>query len=815
MRSHISTSKPAAKDNSPLQRKPALRIGEKDDTYEREADRTADAVIKGGVRGPGLSLSKIGILPPLQRQEDTKPKSDGENYKEALKKLGEAFLETGPGKEIKQKAEKLGDAFISTLPGKIIAGTAITGAIAALAASHKELPIGIPEIPLDKIRPGLKLKITYEGPVDKPTKVMVGFSIPLGPPQKSRKPVMSKSERFRAETARMAMEQHQFRESLKTPQQRADDQAMVNAWVLSRMAPPGSPLSFGIAGPASGQTGGSLPPPLAPYASEYKISGEQTKREAPKKKKKKTAVQRKPNSDARAGGAPAIVGEVLESSGQPLEPIARAFMESRFGYDFSQVRIHTGANAAKSAQATNAVAYTVGKHVVFGAGQYSPHSQSGRRLLAHELTHVIQQQGAARVSSSISPGQLNDSAEHEAEKLSNAAIQGNQFLRPTVRRPVTLMRQPTDLQSIPLNERQAIQVSTMLVTVPSERIDAFFRLMPSGNPSERRSVGATNSYSTNVPAALQTGLASIGAWIQGDTNALPLNSSIEVDLDLGNHGGSHSTYRFSFFAHTTGAGNSQSTSNVMLIELVGNVVAAPVGQAAPASAFTVGSTSFNLSGSWSDDHYAVLRQALSLLTPQALTDAAGVTFRKASGTSSGGEAGEYDQTSDTITIYSNAFPTSSTRMGQRSSGVHNVLHEVGHALDLRVLERAWNTFNSAGQSPSARRAFLRQRSPSGSRFVPDAGSGEYNVEQDMSDTHGDFRQAARSDLVRQETGTRTTSAGTAATLRGGVTSYSDTDYQELFAEAFALYMSAPETLRQLRPNTYNYFNTRYPRPAAP
>lgn len=89
--------------------------------------------------------------------------------------------------------------------------------------------------------------------------------------------------------------------------------------------------------------------------------------------------------------APLTVHEVLRSPGQPLDRATRAFMEPRFGYDFSRVRVHTGAAAEQSAQAVNATAYTVGYDMVFGAGQFAPASQVGRRLLAHELTHVTQQ----------------------------------------------------------------------------------------------------------------------------------------------------------------------------------------------------------------------------------------------------------------------------------------------------------------------------------------------------------------------------------------------------------------------------------------
>jgi hypothetical protein len=89
--------------------------------------------------------------------------------------------------------------------------------------------------------------------------------------------------------------------------------------------------------------------------------------------------------------APPIVEEVLRTPGEPLDPETRAFMEPRFDQDFGAVRIHADSTAAQSAESVNAQAYTVGNHVAFGVSKYSPSTNSGKALLAHELTHVVQQ----------------------------------------------------------------------------------------------------------------------------------------------------------------------------------------------------------------------------------------------------------------------------------------------------------------------------------------------------------------------------------------------------------------------------------------
>lgn len=95
------------------------------------------------------------------------------------------------------------------------------------------------------------------------------------------------------------------------------------------------------------------------------------------------------------------VDQALAGHGSPLEPALRQDMEQRFGHDFSRVRVHTGATAEHSTREVNALAYTAGHHIVVGARRFAPGTPEGRHLLAHELTHVVQQSGAGRFPGSV------------------------------------------------------------------------------------------------------------------------------------------------------------------------------------------------------------------------------------------------------------------------------------------------------------------------------------------------------------------------------------------------------------------------------
>ena len=139
-------------------------------------------------------------------------------------------------------------------------------------------------------------------------------------------------------------------------------------------------------------------------------------------------LQRK--ASVKAGGTeevPAVVHDLLRSSGQPLDPATRTFMEPRFGHDFSGVRVHTGAQASASARAVNAEAYTVGRHVVFRDGAFAPGSAASQRLVAHELAHVVQQAGTlgGGVQGHLEVGEASSPFEHEADRAADAVMRGD------------------------------------------------------------------------------------------------------------------------------------------------------------------------------------------------------------------------------------------------------------------------------------------------------------------------------------------------------------------------------------------------------
>jgi Domain of unknown function (DUF4157) len=159
-----------------------------------------------------------------------------------------------------------------------------------------------------------------------------------------------------------------------------------------------------------------------------KVAGPTGECEECKKKRESGPMLQRKGGQAAAPSqvsteAPPIVHDVLRSPGQPLDSGTRAFMEPRFGYDFSRVRVHADSRAAKSAEAVNAQAYTVGSNVVLGANQGGAGNLSHQRILAHELAHVVQQ-GGRQPGGSLQVAPANDSAEGAADRAADQVLSG-------------------------------------------------------------------------------------------------------------------------------------------------------------------------------------------------------------------------------------------------------------------------------------------------------------------------------------------------------------------------------------------------------
>lgn len=159
-------------------------------------------------------------------------------------------------------------------------------------------------------------------------------------------------------------------------------------------------------------------------------------------------------------GTPSIVHEVLNSSSEPLADPNRSFFESRFGHDFSRVRLHNDPKAAESARAVNARAYTVGRDIVFGSGALAPEQPDGRELLAHELVHTLQQNSdRPGLTTDLKINHPDDSFEQQARRVAGSIVSprshvsvplGNiaKVSRPTVQRDVPPMDDPTRYKKV-------------------------------------------------------------------------------------------------------------------------------------------------------------------------------------------------------------------------------------------------------------------------------------------------------------------------------------------------------------------------------
>jgi hypothetical protein len=218
-----------------------------------------------------------------------------------------------------------------------------------------------------------------------------------------------------------------------------------------------------------------------------------------------TLLQRKSDIHAEGQLAPPIVEEVLRSTGRPLDPETRAFMEPRFGHDFSQVRVHSGPSAAESARILNARAYTVGNNLAFADGQYAPSSQAGRTLIAHELAHVVQQESVPPVLSPESSE--THQAQYGDERVADRIAGSNQANTdgPLTERPSGFVqRAPSGPEGLGAAAKKWVSDK-----YASGKSAAYKGLISALRTAQKKSFDALRGQTYRLPASAQPALTTI------------------------------------------------------------------------------------------------------------------------------------------------------------------------------------------------------------------------------------------------------------------------------------------------------------------
>jgi hypothetical protein len=237
---------------------------------------------------------------------------------------------------------------------------------------------------------------------------------------------------------------------------------------------------------------------------------------------KKKTLQRSAATGAGPATVPPIVHDVLRSPGQPLDAAPRSFFEPRFGHDFSKVRVHTDGKAAESVRRVEARAYAFGHHIVFAVPSHPLDSAEGARLMAHELTHVVQQSRTSDSEAPLRVGEIGSPSEREADRAADAVLSNQPDPRLT-----SLAERLIQRDAAPGSETSATSfcgTDGRLLT-PDERSVAEFVFGQSLNPDRicirESSVMSAGGYVRTVPVSAKDGsLLSIIYVAPGTKNAI-------------------------------------------------------------------------------------------------------------------------------------------------------------------------------------------------------------------------------------------------------------------------------------------------------
>ncbi len=236
--------------------------------------------------------------------------------------------------------------------------------------------------------------------------------------------------------------------------------------------------------------------------------------------------ERHAKSMNQSSEGPPIAHRALSGAGSPLDAVTRAFFEPRFGYDLGHVRVHTDARAAASARAMNALAYTVGRDIAFLEDQYAPGTSAGRRLLAHELTHVLQQ---SAWSHDVAPTgwSTEQEAQHNAEQVSIGKLKPVQ-----IRASATTLQRQQPTQSQTALDQTALQIIGIAQNTQRDlalrAIEVVYRIISAYYPADASKISGVGfedgvgGLVTDLsgPGPNPRAIVKVGKYFVENTNAL-------------------------------------------------------------------------------------------------------------------------------------------------------------------------------------------------------------------------------------------------------------------------------------------------------
>lgn len=388
------------------------------------------------------------------------------------------------------------------------------------------------------------------------------------------------------------------------------------------------------------------------------------------------------------------------------------------------------------------------------------------------------------------------------------------------------LAQRAALSDVPAGQRRALQIRVQRPELPAARVTEYFTQLSSGGYSTTMNMPGDPAVElgAGVPAGLTTPLTTVAAHynritVEQSGQTAPMlgpNTALTVQMNLSAHGGAAGLYRFTWYNVPASGGGGRLLVESLSPPPVQQQAAYAAAQGQAPGTITAGGHSFELTGgasSWTAQRVASVQGAISLLPPAALAQAAGLRISVLSGGLGTGvgsqeEGGHYDPETDTVSLYRGIWgqPQGPGQAAAPSATnpVQVIAHEIAHAIDRRPLRRAEQAFEASGQSQADITALLGARSPSGGRFTITGGA--YGFSDVLTTTQGNaFRQAYIQDGASVSGGR----------IQHAVTMYGAGEWQELYAEAFSLYITDPTTLEQARPHVYRHFAGQFPRqPAA-